>query len=58
MQTGDESEDRRQVAEGIPSSFGMGRLDFFNAEVAKGDAQKRRVFALQSRLITMPTEIM
>jgi hypothetical protein len=51
------AEDRRQVEEGIPSSFGMGRLDFFNAEVAKGDAQEHRVFVLQSQLITMPTEI-
>lgn len=51
------SEDRRQVAEGMPSILGMGRRDFFNAEVAKGDAEERRVFAAQYRLVPMPTEL-
>lgn len=34
-----------------------GKTGVFNAEVAKGDAEERRVFAPQSRLIPMPTEI-
>jgi hypothetical protein len=42
---GSSYEDRRQVAEGMLSILEMGRLDFFNAEVAKGDAEERRVFA-------------
>jgi hypothetical protein len=30
---------------------------FFNAEIAKGHAEERRVFGVQSQFISMPTEI-
>ena len=38
-------------------SVGVGILDFFNAEAAKGHAEGRRVFAPPSQLILMPTEL-